>query len=278
MEFKKHSQKAKEFVKKTKKMKDHFPKGFKDIHLKRKNVVALIPNLITLTGLCVGLSSIRFAFNQQFEYAVIAILIAAVLDMMDGGLARMLNSASAIGAELDSLSDLVCFGVAPALILYMKGLKNLEHFGWIVVLLYVCCMALRLARFNVLSHGPEKPDWSCQFFLGVPAPMGAYLSLSPIMVSLFNPCFEFSDLFYALFVTVISLLLVSRIPTFSVKKVSVQQKYVLPIMLGAVFLIGFFLTEHWLALSCLALSYLLSIPFSIKFYKKLQKKQIVLIN
>ncbi|CAO5675572.1 MAG: hypothetical protein HEEMFOPI_00257 [Holosporales bacterium] len=276
MRFKQSSQKAKDFVNKTKKMKDHLPKSFKDIQLKKKNVVGLIPNLTTLVGLCVGLSSIRFAYNQQYEYAVIAILIAAILDMMDGGLARMLNSASAIGAELDSLSDLVCFGVAPALILYMKFLKNIEHFGWIIVLLYVCCMALRLARFNVLSHDPKKPDWASQFFLGIPAPMGAYLSLSPVMYSLYNPNFHPFDAGYAMFVVTISLLLVSRIPTFSVKKISVQQKYVLPIMLGTVFLIGFFLSEHWLALSCLAVFYIMSIPFSVSMYKKLKKRELPL--
>ena len=113
----------------TKKIKDRFPEGFKNIPLKRGNFVGLIPNITTLMGLCVGLSSIRFAFNQQFEFAVMAILIAAILDMMDGGLARMLNSTSAIGAELDSLSDLVCFGVAPAIVLYINALKNVEHFG-----------------------------------------------------------------------------------------------------------------------------------------------------
>lgn len=268
MRFEKSSQKARDFVDKTKKLKDHFPNGFKDIHLRKKNFVALIPNLTTLMGLCVGLSSIRFAYNQQFDFAVIAILIAAILDMMDGGLARMLNSASAMGAELDSLSDLVCFGVAPALVLYMKGLKNVPPFGWMAVLLYVCCMALRLARFNVISQDPEKPDWACRFFLGIPAPMGAYLALSPLMYMVYNPESRIWDDFYALYLAIISFLLVSRIPTFSVKKISVEQKFVLPIMLGSILLIGFFLNEPWLTLSILSLCYLLLIPFSIRAHKK----------
>lgn len=235
-----------------------------------KRVVSIIPNLITVMGLCVGLTSVRFSLENQMEYAVLCILVAAVLDMMDGRVARMLNSESQIGAELDSLADLVCFGVAPTLSLYIAFLSKIGPLGWGVSILYVACMALRLARFNVLSQDPDKPEWTCNFFTGVPAPMGAFLILSPLMFSFYSESLLIPPIAYAFVIFVISLLLVSRIPTFAFKKVSVNQRQAIPIMVGCVIYIVFGVTNPWLALAIASPLYLMLIPFSIKKHKKIK--------
>ncbi|MDP2193344.1 MAG: CDP-diacylglycerol--serine O-phosphatidyltransferase, partial [Alphaproteobacteria bacterium] len=146
------------------------------VKINDKTVVSLLPNLTTLLGLCVGLTAVRFAMQNQYEFAVVVVMIAAIFDSMDGRLARYLNSTSLLGAELDSFSDLVTFGVAPGMVLYYKALHHYGHFGWMIVLFYVCCMALRLARFNVINQDDTLPLWHSEFFIGVPAPMCAYLS------------------------------------------------------------------------------------------------------
>lgn len=261
MRFNRTNLKAKAMMARAKFSKARFP-------LRNKRVISVIPNLTTILGLCFGLSSIRFGIDHQLEIAVSCILISAVLDMMDGRLARMLNSESAIGAELDSLSDLVCFGVAPGLILYFEFLSNLGGIGWMVVLLYISSMALRLARFNVLSGEPDQPEWACKFFVGVPAPMGAYLVLSPLMFGFYSKNFSFSNEALCLILFTVSLLLVSRIPTFAIKKVTVHQKHIVPVMISSIVLIGLSIIEPWLVLSLASIGYIGLIPFSILHKKR----------
>ena len=147
-------------------------------------VRTLLPNLITLLALCAGLTAIRLASEQRFEWALYAIVFAALLDGMDGRLARMLKGTSRFGAELDSLADFVNFGVAPALILYQWGLNEFKSVGWIAALVFALCAALRLARFNVLAEDPNRPAWAANFFVGIPAPAGAITVLLPLYLEL----------------------------------------------------------------------------------------------
>lgn len=269
MRFPKTSLKAKALMDKTRQIRDQFPKN----RLSNKRVISLIPNTATLIGLCVGLSSIRFALEGQLMFAVISILIAALFDMFDGGLARMLNSATPMGAELDSLSDAITFGVAPSLVLYVSVLNKVQPYGWMVVLLYICCMALRLARFNVMVSG-EQPAWMSRFFIGVPAPMGAYLSLAPVMFFIYSGQHIFSENVYVLYLLSVSFLVVSRIPTFSVKKITVDRTKAIPIMFFNIVMIGFFLTEPWLFLSVFSVVYMVSIIFSVMRYRRYEKEDL----
>lgn len=268
MRFPKTSLKARALMDRTRKIREHFPKTFHVPPMANRYVISLIPNIVTLMGLCIGLSSIRFALDHNIIFAVTCILIAAIIDMLDGGLARILNSSSAMGAELDSLSDLINFGVAPSFVLYITVLNKLPHYGWMVVLLYVCCMALRLSRFNVMAHDVNQPLWISQFFIGIPAPMGAYLVLAPTMFSFYTGNKFFNEISYCCYMLFISFFLVSRIPTFSLKKVTVEQKHVIPVMFIIIFIMGGFITEPWLCLSILSIIYFLSIPLSTLRYKK----------
>lgn len=261
--------KLKVFQKNLKQRRARFSESFHN-PLKDKSFVSLLPNLTTLLGLCVGITAVRFAISGNFEYSVIMVMIAAFIDGMDGRLARYLNSTSHFGAELDSFSDLVTFGVAPGLVLYYKALSEYGRFGWIIVLFYICCMALRLARFNVLTIEAvegDTPEWQKQFFVGVPAPAGAFLAFSPLMFSFWcTTCVP--TYIYCIVLALTAFLLVSRIPTFSMKKMTVQKKYILPIMLLCIFIFGAFLSEPWLTLSLGSIGYLGLIPFSIKFHRK----------
>src|SRR3984893_2170604 len=186
-------------------------------------VRTLVPNVITLLALCAGLTAIRMGFEKHLDIALYAIVFAAILDGVDGRLARMLKGTSRFGAELDSLADFVNFGVAPALILYFWGLHELRSVGWIAAMVFAICAGLRLARFNVMAEDPDRPAWASNFFVGVPAPMGAIAVLLPIYVVFLGiPRSSFliwSTLFYTL---AIALLMVSRLPVFSGKRVGTR--------------------------------------------------------
>lgn len=254
-----------------------FPTSFMGTRAKitDKSFVSLLPNLTTLMGLCFGLTAVRFAMNENYEYAVIVVLIAAVFDSMDGRIARYLNSTSLLGAELDSFSDLVTFGVAPAMVLYYKALHQYDRIGWMIVLFYVCCMALRLARFNVVNQADDLPDWHSQFFTGTPAPMCAFLSFCPLMFTFScNPFYKLPPYFYAVVLVSVSLLAVSRIPTFSMKTITVQRKYILPILLVGILVFGSLVSYPWVTISLGGfIGYLALIPFSIKHHKKLNPEK-----
>jgi len=241
--------------------------------LKRLPINKLIPNILTITALCAGMTAINFAFRGQWEESVFAIVVAAVLDGLDGRIARLLNAQSKFGAELDSLGDFISFGVAPPIILYLWVLQDAGKIGWVFVLFFTVCMALRLARFNTALEEPDEPAWKGNFFTGVPAPAGALLILYPLALSfLFGDDFFRTPVVTALFVIAIGALMVSRVPTFSFKKVKVPPSYVLPMMLTVGISVAFLVTEPWALLVAIGALYLASFPMSFRSYTKWSKK------
>jgi CDP-diacylglycerol--serine O-phosphatidyltransferase len=224
----------------------------------------LIPNVITLAALCSGLTAIRFALQGQFSLAVIAIIVAAIFDSLDGRVARRLGVTSQFGAELDSLSDFLCFGVTPALVLYLASLKDGGALGWVVTLMFPICSALRLARFNtaLLSDTPP-PVWKGSYFTGVPAPAGALLALIPLVVSFeTQAAWPRHPLVVGTALVLSGGLMVSRIPTFSFKKGRIPRQFYLPSLLVAALTMGVIASSPWIGLSLLGLIYLGLIPYS----------------
>ncbi len=230
----------------------------------------LIPNMLTLAALCSGLTAIRFGLQGQMKLAVIAIFVAAVLDALDGRVARRLGVTSRFGAELDSLSDFLCFGVAPALVLYMSSLREAGSLGWVVTLMFPMCSALRLARFNTaLVSDTPPPAWTGAFFTGVPAPAGALLALMPLMVSFeIEAAWPRHALVVGTVLVVVGGLMVSQLPTFSFKKGRVPRHMVLPLLLGAALAMGVLASSPWIGLSLLGLVYCSLIPFSWMSYQR----------
>ncbi|HYD07191.1 MAG TPA: CDP-diacylglycerol--serine O-phosphatidyltransferase, partial [Reyranella sp.] len=230
----------------------------------------LIPNVLTLAALCSGLTGIRFALQGQFRLAVIAMIVAAVLDALDGRVARRLGVTSRFGAELDSLSDFLCFGVAPALVLYLAALKDGGPLGWVVTLMFPICSALRLARFNTaLVADTPPPAWTGQYFTGVPAPMGALLALVPLVLSFeVGASWPRHPLVVGIVLVVVGGLMVSRLPTFSFKKGRIPRHLVVPALLIAALTMGVVVSSPWIGLSLLCLIYLALIPFSVLAYRR----------
>ncbi len=231
----------------------------------------ILPNLVTLLALCMGLTAIRFAIEGQFEIAVIAVIISAVLDGLDGRIARALRGATRFGAELDSLADFVDFGVAPALILYFWGLREIKSLGWFAALVFAIAAALRLARFNVTAEEPGRPAWRDHFFTGMPAPAGAIVGLLPLYLSLSifeAPQGRFKGWFYIAYVLVIALLMARRIPHFSGKKIGrVPRDHVIVVLFGVVAGLLLLATFPMEMLIFFAAAYLATIPFAIRRFK-----------
>jgi len=231
----------------------------------------MIPNILTLLALCAGMTGIRLAVVGKYEDAVAAIIVAGILDGLDGRIARLLKGTSSFGAQLDSLSDFVSFGVAPAVMLYVWTMAQLQGFGWAMVLIFAVCCGLRLARFNT-QIGAELPPYAYNFFTGVPAPAGAGLVMLPMIAS-----FEFGGTFFhSPFLNTVVLagtaaLMVSRVPTFALKRFRVPHEYVLPLLLLVGTLAAFLTTEPWLTLLAVGSLYLISIPFSIRSYQRLKR-------
>jgi CDP-diacylglycerol--serine O-phosphatidyltransferase len=237
----------------------------------------LLPNLITLLALCLGLTAIRMAIEGRYDYAVAAIVIAAVLDGLDGRVARLLQSTSRFGAELDSLADFVSFGVAPAMVLYVWGLGTLRSVGWIAVLVFAICAGLRLARFNVMLDDPNRPPYAANFFVGMPAPAGAIVVMLPVYLEFLGTPRTFANAPIALvFVIGIALLMVSKIPTWSGKRVGqrVPREHVLLVFVLAVLFAGLLLSYPWEVLTAGSFLYLAAIPFAYLHYKKLERAQL----
>ncbi|WGD30610.1 phosphatidylcholine/phosphatidylserine synthase [Ancylobacter sp. WKF20] len=229
----------------------------------------LVPNVVTLLALCAGLTGIRMAFEGRMELALGAIVIAAVLDAMDGRLARMLQGTSRFGAELDSLSDFLCFGVAPALIIYMWGLDVLGSLGWIASLAFAICAGLRLARFNVMLEDPNKPPFAADYFTGIPAPAGALIMLLPIYLEMIGlPRLVVTPAVAALFTLGIGLLMVSKLPAFSGKRLGarIPRDKVMPLFVAVVLSVAVLVTWPWATLSVVCLAYLAALPFSAMRY------------
>ena len=248
------------------------PKNNLKIIAEKKNARVILPNMLTLIGVCIGLTSIRFALDGKFEFAIIAIFFAALIDGLDGRIARLIKATSKVGKELDSLTDMISFGVAPAFIMYFWKLNTLGRFGWLVCLIYVICVALRLARFNVNSN--QDPSWRDNFFEGVPSPAGGILVLTPLIISLTN--FNFIQLNYDIivptFFIVTSLLLISKFPSYSFKKIVIQRKTTIFLLFGIVLFFGLLLIYPFNIIALSAVIYLLILPISFFHYQKLKKQ------
>lgn len=238
-------------------------------------VRTLAPNIVTLLAMCAGLTAIRMAFEARYGLALAAIVFAAILDGVDGRLARLLKGTSRFGAELDSLSDFVNFGVAPALILYFWGLHDLKSAGWIVALIFAICAGLRLARFNVMAEDPNRPPWASNFFVGVPAPMGAVTVLLPIYLVFLGVSRSSLVIWATLFYTLaIALLMVSWLPVYSGKRIGtrVAPEMVAPLIVVIVLSIGLLMAYPWAFLTVGTLAYVFSLPFSWLSYRGYQRR------
>ncbi len=235
----------------------------------------LVPNMVTLLGLCVGLTSMRMAIEGRFEYAWIAIAGAAVLDGIDGRMARLLKASSRFGAELDSLSDFVCFGVAPAVVLYLWGFETASSLGWIVVLVFALAAALRLARFNVALDDRSKPIWENAFFVGIPVPAGAILLLLPLYLQGLGLPKSWMVLpLLSVYAIAIAGLMVSRVRTFSGKLIGrrIERDYIAPVIALSVVLVATLVTYPYLSASLGCLTYLALIPVAMRRYHELQQQ------
>ena len=235
----------------------------------------VLPNLVTVLAICAGLSGIRLAFEGRFETAVVMVLIAAFLDGIDGRLARMLKATSKFGAQMDSLADIVNFGVAPALVLYAYLLDRAGSPGWIAALLFVIACGMRLARFNVLEDDKERPAWQAEYFVGVPAPAGAVVVLLPVYLIFVGALTPGPVLAYvgSGFTILVAFLLVSRLPIYSGKKIRLPGDKVLPLILAAVLLILLLFTYPWQTLSAAVIAYLVFLPLSARAYGRRAKRE-----
>src|SRR5210317_2470987 len=248
------------------------PKNNLKIIADKKNARVILPNMLTLIGVCIGLTSIRFALSGEFVFAIIAIIFAALFDWLDGRIARLIKGTSEVGKELDSLADVISFGVAPAFIMYFWKLNELGRLGWLLCLIYVSCVALRLARFNVNSN--QEPSWRDNFFEGVPSPAGGILVLTPLIVSMTN--FDYISLNYNIivptFFIITSLLLISKFPSYSFKKIVIQRKTTIFLLFGIVLFFGLLLIYPFNVIAISAVIYLLMLPISFFHYQKLKKQ------
>ena len=248
------------------------PKNNFKVVTDKKTARVILPNMLTLIGVCIGLTSIRFALDGRFEFAIVAIILAAVIDGLDGRIARLIKGTSKVGKELDSLTDMISFGVAPAFIMYFWKLNTLGRFGWLVCLIFVICVALRLARFNVNSG--QEPSWRDNFFEGVPSPAGGILVLTPLIFSMTN--FEFIPINYDIVVPIFfiatSFLLISKFPSYSFKKIVIQRKTTIFLLFGIVLFFGLLLIYPFNVIAISAIVYLLMLPISFFHYQKLKKQ------
>ena len=241
----------------------------------KKNARMLLPNMLTLIGVCIGLTSIRFALSGEFHLAIIAIIIAALIDGLDGRIARLIKGTSKVGKELDSLTDMISFGVAPAFIMYFWKLNTLGRFGWLLCLIYVICVALRLARFNISSN--QEPSWKDNFFEGMPSPAGGIIVLLPLILSFselgaFFPNINY-DLLVPIIFIVVSILLISTIPTYSFKKIVIQRSMTKFLLFGMVLFFGALLVYTFKVLTVSSIIYLCLIPISYFHHKKIKKEK-----
>ena len=243
--------------------------------LRDHSINRLIPNMLTLFALCAGLTSIRFALDQRWEHAVLAILAAAIFDALDGRIARLLDASSKFGAELDSLSDFVSFGVGPAVVLFMWTMHDVKGIGWALTLLFTAGLALRLARFNTKLDNADLPAWHSRFFTGVPAPAAAGLVLLPLIAWLQFPEVSFlrSPIGAGPVMLAVAGLPVSRIPTFSFKRMKISQALVLPTMVVVAVFTALAMAEPWATLLLVLVVYLASIPLSMSSHRRLQQQR-----
>jgi CDP-diacylglycerol--serine O-phosphatidyltransferase len=261
----------------------HFP-GIGDdaIHMSRREqrlrrfkqvpIRILVPNLITLLALCSGVTAIRLGMEGRYELAVGAVILAIVLDAIDGRLARLLKGTSRFGAELDSLADFVNFGVAPAMLIYMWSLNSLKSLGWLVALCLAICCALRLARFNVAIDDPDKPAWMMNFFTGAPAPAGAGLAMAPMYLGFLGLISDGHNVAWLVlpYTAAVALLMVSRVPTFSAKTLGsrISRDLVLPLLGVAALAIVSLIAFTWEMLTAMSILYIALLPFGVRSYRR----------
>lgn len=231
----------------------------------------VIPNVVTALAICAGLTGIRLAFENRFELAVGMVMIAALLDALDGRLARMLNGSSKFGAQMDSLADIVNFGVAPALVLYSYMLDQARTVGWTAALIYAIACCLRLARFNVMLDDPDRPKWKNNYFVGVPAPAGALLVMLPLYLGFLGliPTYNLA-LITVIYTIIIAFLLISQLPVYNGKSLGggIRRDIVAPVILCVIIYVGLLASFTWYILSLTAIGYLLFLPFSANAYRR----------
>lgn len=235
----------------------------------------LAPNMLTLLALCAGLTSIRMSIEARYDLAIAAIIFAALLDGIDGRVARLLKSSSRFGAELDSLADFLNFGVAPAILLHVWALDALGSVGWIGALVYAMCVALRLARFNVQLDGPARPAWTAAYFVGVPAPAGALVVLLPVYLHLVGvPRLVETAPVVLGYQLAIAFLMVSRLPSFSGKTVGerIPREYVLPVFVAVVIVVALLISFPWEVMAAATLAYLGSLPLAYGSHQRLLRE------
>ena len=244
-------------------------KKFKIVSVSKTRYI--LPSVLTLVGVCLGISSIKFAMDGNFAFAVLFLIVAAILDGLDGRVARLIKGTSNFGKELDSLTDFVSFGIAPGFIIYFWELNKFGKVGWLIVLFYAVCCVLRLARFN-LTKFEDKEEWKNNFFQGIPSPAGGCLILLPLIFELSN----FSNLVSLKVITpyltiIISLLLISKLPTFSFKKISIKRNMTIFLLLGVGLFFVSIIQFTFETLSLGLLIYLLLLPLGILNYNKKSK-------
>ena len=251
------------------------------MELKEKNIKlvsnkktrVILPNILTLIGVCIGLTSIKFAFDGKFELSIFAVISAAIIDGLDGRIARLIKGTSKVGKELDSLTDVISFGVAPAFIMYFWALSETGRVGWLISLIYIICVALRLARFNVSSN--EESSWKDNFFEGIPSPAGGILVLMPLILSLSE--LKFLNLNNQIFVPVmfiiVSILLISKIPTYSFKRIVVPRRASIFLLFGIILYFGLILVYTFNTIIISGLVYMLIVPISFIHYFMIKKNE-----
>lgn len=225
----------------------------------------VFPNLITILAICAGLTGIRLAFENRYELAVAMVLLAAFLDGIDGRVARLMKATSKFGAQMDSLADIVNFGVAPALVVYVFALDQARSLGWIAALIYAIAAGLRLARFNVMAERENKASWQSEYFVGVPAPAGAMLVLLPVYLGFLGLATDRTFAYISAVYTVcIAFLLISRLPVWSGKSEGnrLRRDLVLPMMLGVVLYVALLMSYTWEVMVFTVAAYLVSLPFA----------------
>ena len=243
--------------------------------ISKKNPKSLLPNALTIFGVCLGLSSIKFALDSNYAMSIIAIGFAALLDTLDGRVARLIKGTSKVGKELDSLTDVISFGVAPGFIMYFWTLNTIGKLGWMVVLIYIVCCALRLARFN-LTIIEERESWKINFFEGVPSPAAAGLVLLPLILNL-SGLIRFENYTVLSFISILltSILMVSKIPTYSLKRILIPRHSAIFLLLGIGIYVSLLIFYTFETLFFSGIIYLLLIPISFFHYRSKNKKSFI---
>ena len=246
--------------------------------ISKKNPRSLLPNTLTIFGVCLGLSSIKFALDTNYTMSVIAIVFAAILDTLDGRVARLIKATSKVGKELDSLTDVISFGVAPSFVMYFWTLNEVGKIGWMLVLIYTVCCALRLARFN-LTAVEETETWKINFFEGIPSPAAAGLILLPLILNLSDLVqFENTAIISSIVILMVSILMVSKIPTYSLKRILIPRHLTIFLLLGIGIYLSLLIFYTFKTLFFSGLIYILLIPISYLHYRYINKKSMARVK